>query len=445
MLLIVITFITALSVSGVAIYYSVAGLMTIFSASAISIMIMGSVLEISKLVAATWLHRYWNECVWWIKTYLIGAIVILMFITSMGIFGYLSKAHIEQSSGAAAITQNINRLNEEELRLNTLIKRSELAIETAKTDTISNVDSIQNQIDREQARIDNAFARVQPEIDRQIEIIKTLESNSERSRLETQINQIESNLSNLELAIAANEVRTVQSIVGVEQDGDLGPGTERAIQAFKTIKNEEKTTLLERLNSATSVSDTPAIKEANEEIKRLRAIAENEITNSNALIANLRNQLTENNSNDISGFVEEQNKQIETARNEMISINDERFKYETELRLLEAEIGPLKYIAEFVYGEADKNVLEEAVRWVILIIIIVFDPLAVILLIASQHSYNTYKNTTPKKPVVKRKINRNEVFDITNVDVFDNKVSSSNAKQHLVRKYKKVKKNNGNS
>ena len=84
MFLAIITLITALAISAVAIYYSVAGLVAIFAAAAVPIMIMGGVLEISKLVTAVWLHRYWRQATWWLKTYLSTAVIVLMLITSMG-------------------------------------------------------------------------------------------------------------------------------------------------------------------------------------------------------------------------------------------------------------------------------------------------------------------------------------------------------------------------
>ena len=96
----ILTLITALAISAVAIYYSVAGLVAIFAAAALPIMIMGGTLEIAKLVTAVWLHKYWKQATWWLKTYLSVAVVVLMFITSMGIFGFLSKAHIEQPSAS---------------------------------------------------------------------------------------------------------------------------------------------------------------------------------------------------------------------------------------------------------------------------------------------------------------------------------------------------------
>ena len=116
----ILTLITALSISAVAIYYSVAGLMAIFAAAAIPIMIMGGVLEVGKLITAVWLHRYWKQATWWLKTYLTLAVFILMFITSMGIFGFLSKAHIQQTADAKEnvaqieiVTDNIERKENE--------------------------------------------------------------------------------------------------------------------------------------------------------------------------------------------------------------------------------------------------------------------------------------------------------------------------------------------
>ena len=96
----ILTMFIALCISAVAIYYSVAGLVAIFAAAAIPIIIMGGVLEVGKLVTAVWLHRYWRQAAWWMRSYLSIAVVVLMFITSMGIFGFLSKAHIEQTSAA---------------------------------------------------------------------------------------------------------------------------------------------------------------------------------------------------------------------------------------------------------------------------------------------------------------------------------------------------------
>ena len=112
MFLAYLTLLTALTISAVAIYYSVSGLAAIFAAAVIPIIIMGGVLETAKLVTAVWLHRYWDQAKWWLKTYLSIAVAILMFITSMGIFGFLSKAHIEQTSLSTEQSAQIQTLDE---------------------------------------------------------------------------------------------------------------------------------------------------------------------------------------------------------------------------------------------------------------------------------------------------------------------------------------------
>ena len=106
-----ITLITALAISGVAAYYSIIGLVAIFSASVIPIAVMGVVLETGKLVTAAWLYHYWRKVNVLLKTYLISAVLVLMFITSMGIFGFLSKAHIEQTSVSADNTLQIESID----------------------------------------------------------------------------------------------------------------------------------------------------------------------------------------------------------------------------------------------------------------------------------------------------------------------------------------------
>ena len=100
----------ALSISGVAAYYSIIGLTAIFAAAVIPIIIMGAVLEVGKIVTTVWLHQYWAFARSWMKTYLSLAVIILMFITSMGIFGFLSKAHIEQTSASEESKSQLVRI-----------------------------------------------------------------------------------------------------------------------------------------------------------------------------------------------------------------------------------------------------------------------------------------------------------------------------------------------
>ena len=200
MFLAILTMITALAISAVAIYYSVAGLVAIFAAAAIPIMIMGGTLEIAKLVTAVWLHRYWNKATWWLKYYLATAVLILMFITSMGIFGYLSKAHIEQTSASEESIAQVTQIDTEISRLNAVIVRSEQKIKALETSGTGSDANIQAQIDKEQQRIDKAFERIQPAIDQQNKIIQDARTNdaTRTKPYEDQLSSIQAEIIRLE-------------------------------------------------------------------------------------------------------------------------------------------------------------------------------------------------------------------------------------------------------
>ena len=376
----ILTLITALCISAVAIYYSVAGLMTIFAAAAIPIMIMGGVLEIGKLVTAVWLHKYWKQATWWLKTYLTTAVVVLMFITSMGIFGYLSKAHIEQTASANEGVAQIERIEAEITRNEQVIARAEAKIQDLETSGTGASNQLQDQIDREQQRIDGAYTRIQPAIDEQNTIIADV-----TALFQTELDRIDAELARLQGFIDADEIEKAQAMVGTAVDGDYGPKTARAFTEFQEAKRAERNEWLQRIQDS---AGSTVVVAAREEIARLRAGADEQIAESNALINNLRNQLKSNDTNSLQTMLDEQNERVRSASNEIDTLVDAKFKLESEYRKLEAEVGPVKYIAEFIYGEtADATLLEEAVRWVILIIIFVFDPLAVLLLIAAQYTF----------------------------------------------------------
>ena len=466
---------TALCISAVAIYYSVAGLVAIFAAAAIPIMIMGGVLEVGKLVTAVWLHRYWKQAAWWLKSYLALAVVVLMFITSMGIFGFLSKAHIEQTSAGEESVAQVTQIENEIVRLNAIIDRADDKIEALETSGTGSDANIQAQIDKEQERIDKAFERIAPAIEQQNKIItdargtdanrtKPYEDQltsitAEILRLETSAKEYEAKIENLDsdssgvepllAQIAALEeeiirvtnqlqskeqgqVRAGQAIIGVTSDGLFGGNTRTALakwvqgqrdritqiqgEVAQVRKDATSTVDAERVRLADVVKDirtvqipalkerelvmlgkidevrqteSPVIQTARDEIQRLRESAEAQVKNSQALIERLRSQLAQTDKADeIDAAVDEQLLKIKVAEAELDILVEEKYTLEGEYRKLEAEVGPIKYIAEFIYGEqADNTMLEEAVRWVIIIIIFVFDPLAVLLLIASQYTF----------------------------------------------------------
>ena len=253
-----IVLITALSLSVTAAYYAIFGLVYIFSAAAIPIAIMGCILEGSKVISAAWLHRNWNRAPKILRFYLTCAVGVIMFITSMGIFGFLSAAHIEQQ-----VTQGDNRIE---------------------------IEQLERRIESQKSRAEDA---------RRI------------------INQLDSNVETL-----------------IEYDRIRGP------------------------DGAISVRESQA-----EERENLNDI----IDEANAIISDLRSE------------------KGELSRQQM---------------QLEAEVGPIKYIAELIYGTSDDQIIEQAVRWVIVIIIFVFDPLAIMLLIAANWSI---ANPPKRKPGRRRK------------------------------------------
>ena len=260
----ILPFITALALSGIAAYYSVIGLAQIFPGSYWPIVIMGSVLEAAKLVTVSWVYDNWKTTFSALKLYFLVAVVLLMAITSMGIFGYLSKAHIEHSST--------------------------IAPQAAKVEIYE-------------------------------EKIKVIQSQIERNN---------KNLSQYDEA--------VDQIMGRSKDEK---GAERANQVRKAQQKDR-----ERIIAET---------------KRLQ-------------------------------------KEIQT-------LTEEKLPLSLEVKKAESDLGPIKYVAEVVYGTQDRDIIDKAVRLVIFIIIIVFDPLAVLLLIAANQTYKRYKEDDTEKQVIKKKKN----------------------------------------
>lgn len=420
----ILTLLTALTISAVAIYYSVAGLVAIFAAATIPIIIMGGALEIAKLVTTVWLHRYWDQAVWWLKTYLTISVIVLMFITSMGIFGFLSKAHIDQTASATESLAKLEQLDVQIKRQQDIVAKAEQEIAKTESSGVSKDAEIQSQIDKEQARIDSAYTRIQPAIDEQNVIIEKEEKRlgGGLSLYEDQLAAVNSNLQKVEEYIAADNIKPLQALVGVEADGNLGPATERAIEAYRVNQTAEKQRLAELIAKESSNISSAVIDSARAEIQRLRSLAEQEIANSNELINRLRQQLGTTDTKAVDIEVARQTEIITKAEQEIALLTEEKFGLESEYRKLEAEVGPIKYLAEFVYGDTNKDLLEEAVRWVIIAIIFVFDPLAVLLLIASQYTFNFNKTKSKEAEVFRivlsdqEKENDNELLDRTVVE-----------------------------
>jgi hypothetical protein len=254
-----LTLLTGLAISAVAIYYSVIGLAAIFSAAVIPIIVMGAILEVSKLVSAWWLKANWHRAPFLLKSYMLVAVMVLMLITSMGIFGFLSKAHTDQAIMSGDVSSQVALFDEQ-------IKIERENIENAKS-LISQMDA------------------------------------------------------------------TVQGIIA------NGESREIKLRDGRTYQ---------------------------------RSAAEQAL------------QIRRSQAKDRAVLIET----IEKAQANILELQKKKAPIAAEQRKVEAEVGPIKYIAQLIYGEdPDQNLLEKAVTWVIITIVFVFDPLAVLLLLASQMSF----------------------------------------------------------
>src|SRR6056300_264561 len=358
----IITLLSALTISAIAIYYSVAGLAAIFAAAVIPIIIMGVALEVGKLVTAVWLHRYWSRAVWWLRSYLSVAVLVLMFITSMGIFGFLSKAHIEQTSLSQEQVALIDTLNDKETRSQAKIDRWRGELDRLLKGEDVRVDNL---IDKEQEGLDKIYARIKGEKD------------ALRADAKFEIEQ-------QQLRITQAQDRRDAEIAAAEKkfEGSLG-GTKAYEDAVKKAKNNELSVASRAQKEILAINT-----QLDADLEAVDSKYAKDIADINKRINGLRNEASSK-TVDIEGRITELEGFIETEQKTIDEVNEEKFGYEKEYRKLEAEVGPIKYIAEFIYGEqADTNLLEAAVRWVIIIIIFVFDPLAVLLLIARQYTFN---------------------------------------------------------
>jgi hypothetical protein len=245
-LLAYLALISGLALSIVAEYYSIVGLTAIFAAAVVPTVIMGITLGLGKVSATLWLKNNWSIASWSQRVYLFAAIIILMLITAMGTFGFLSKAHSDQSLVSGEVLSKIAVYDEK-------IKISK-----------ENID---------------ANRKVLKQMDEALDAVLS------RSTSET--------------------------------------GADKAVAIRRSQQKE-----------------------------RARLVAE-----------------------------------ISAEQKTISRLSEERAPIAAEVRKVEAEVGPIKYIAQFVYGDTDTAILEKAVTWIIILIIIVFDPLAVMLLIASQVSF----------------------------------------------------------
>jgi hypothetical protein len=396
------TILVALCISVVAAYYSIVGLVAIFAASAIPVIIMGSVLEVGKITTAVWLHTYWNQAGFLIKTYLVIATLLLMFITSMGIFGFLSKAHIQQAAVGTEAQAQLVRIESTLSRNTEIIQRSEEKIVKLETaDDTANA-KLQSQIADQERSIERIYARLGSDT---AQLNSALEQTI--APYNTKVEQLQTQLIKLTELTQINTrdreaVRTLQAFVGSRPDGAWGSQTAARVEEFKLALEAELSNTLDLIKIERTATA--------QEISRVRSIAESNASKAEELIGRLSSQLGTASDLDVEVDIQKQRDIISEAEAEIDQLIEKKYEIEAETRLLEAEVGPVKYIAELIYGEqAGKDTLEQAVRWVILILVAVFDPLAVVLVIAGLTMFEA--------GVAKRRKEKEDANNVINTNV----------------------------
>jgi hypothetical protein len=370
MFIAILTLLSALSISGVAIFYSVIGLATIFPGAFVPVVIMGGVLEVGKLITASWLYRNWKFTPFMLKTYLTTAVIILSLITSMGIFGFLSKAHLEQNLASDTLIQRIQILEDKIESEKMSIERQTLVINRAEKAINRDTGTASGDIEVQQSIIADANEKLKTLLAVETNTIRDL-----NDRLNTTVKDLNDRLKTLD-----------KNVSDVLTSNKQFFNEERAAAELKASQKEEREQIAVKVAEA---QETIAIKitEAEKRIAELKTDHKQEIAKAQEIIANMRSG-SQDNKGQFAKEIETAEKKIFDSQGKIDLFIVEKQPLEKEMLTLEAEIGPVKYIAALAvdWGITDQVETSKAVRWVILLLIVVFDPLAVLLLIAANQS-----------------------------------------------------------
>lgn len=361
MFLSVLLLIVAVIISAVAAYYSIAGLITIFAAAVVPVIVMASVLEFAKVLTAAWLSHNWKRINFFLKSYLTFAVIVLMLITSLGIFGFLSKAHIQQTADAKENVAQIEIVTDNIERKENEISDWQDEIVKIENSGLEKNTEINEQITIEETRLKDSVKEYEGLVSEQKELIQ----------------ESRKNLNLVDKYTAENNITALQTLVGSPADGKYGKQTARKVAEY-TEQEQNRVDIL--------------VSNARNRINELRDEQRNERVKSNELIDRLRSEI----SLDDIGVGDKQRieflkKKIDVAYAVLQDMNLEKMKFEKMYREIETEVGPIKYVAEILYSEVDEGVLEDAVRFIILCLIFVFDPLAILLVIAGTSSITYYR------------------------------------------------------
>jgi len=368
---IVMTLFSALAVSAVAAYFSIVGLIAIFSALPMSILAMGIVLEIAKLVTASWVYQYWERIQFMMKAYMITAVVVLSIITSIGIFGFLSKAHMDQAATAGDAGAQVERIEQ-------LVAREQGKI-TALEERIQRIDDggtldVTDSIRQQEEIRDTAWDRIQGDID----------------YAEEQIDKIRASLDS-DLAIEQSKLDGLDAIVAsYTNQGTTGNAFSRTDNVAKGLEvreqqQAERTEIDLKMKELRDYAETQIAGYRNQ-ISQYRADTQETIDNANAEINRLRdNESSAQTGRDVA--IDELQAQIDAVYITIEDYNETLFEKRAIVRQLDNEVGPVKYIAQLLYGSSGTAAVDSAVQIVIMLLIFVFDPLAIILVIAANLSF----------------------------------------------------------
>lgn len=348
MFLVSLIFLSGVSISLVAAYFSIIGLATMFPGSKEAIIIMGAVLEIGKLVAAVWLHKNWHDAFRFLRFYLLIAVLVLSGITSMGIFGFLSKSHVEHTASIEKEQAIISQIDAK-------IERKELFISQRKDllSQISQNNSFENQGDDE----------VIKRLDLRIQSIKDEES----SLLEIQNNILKD--------LDSEESRL---------DKDL--------ESSKTVSGFFRSNNFDKVNESQKESRSKIQSERSSALEKIEQVKKDTLSKIEVIRTQIDSIQFSDKSKTSNPKVEEYQKQIEDSYDEISLLENQKFEYGSALRALEVEIGPIKYVIGALEEWLTLSVgVEQAVRIIILILIFVFDPLAILLIIAATITYSSIK------------------------------------------------------
>jgi hypothetical protein len=347
---------SAIGVAGIAAYFSVIGLATIFAGAYLGVVIMTAALEFGKLVTAAYLHLKW-DLLGKQKYYLAFSVVVLMLITSLGIFGYLAKASSDTSYATMSAQAEADRFT-------TQIEREENRIETLtiRLDTFGRGQfDITESVNAQEDIRDGAWSRVQGDIDYSQGQIDDI-----RERLNTSLTALDN------IVLSYTEQGTVT--VGGAFNRDTTDNVALGVQV-REDQQSERNQLQQTANGQIEGFQT--------QIDSYREQAQDTINTSNTEIRRLQN-LNNSAQDEVIANSAEINLQIDNIYDIISGLRDERFVFEQEILAFEKEVGPIKYVAEVIYGQEESvKYLDNAIRWVIFAIIFVFDPLAVLLLISS--------------------------------------------------------------